>query len=1002
MLLLLTLGFVPHDEAQPLVLEHLRRTPAVQHALNTRPDVAAFRARFDVSWLRWDERNATPRALLAEGIPVSELDELVHELAALAGVDPTELELRHADDDSWHYVQRHEGALVEHAWVDLYGGEGRITGGFFALHRPRLAGPAHAGEVVLPLEGDGLRYAWATAEMEGSERVYRARDGRELLRHGTRHYLDLTAYERTIGDELITVPARDVQVESDEGVASTDTSGAIGLTPPYDVRLQGSYLEVREYQQGTAVAYDVADEVLDADDDITQAAAVNQHHFHVVRDWLEARYPDHAWLPDRVQSTVNIYDGSCNAYYTGGTINFYVADDGRCHNFGEIADVVYHEVGHGIHHYILEGGSFAGDVSEGSADYVSATINDDPTLSPNARPDGTAIREIETDKRYPDDINGEVHNDGLIWASFLWNLRDQWIDTYGYDDGVERTDLLFLEALSTGPALTDLFEAVVLADDDNADLADGTPHLCELVELLAHHGLADEMGLVLPEHAPLDHQASSTDGYPVTFTLSEITADCGTFDPDSAELHYVVDPAADAVLAELSFETLQAERDGETYTATIPRQFPGSVVAYYMSWSSGEAEFDTGAPPSEPVTDTTHGGRTDQLYRFAVGDREALWCDDFESGWGEWTHGTGLPFTGGSGEGDQWEIGDPSSSGGTFDPDAPYAGDAVLGMAMGTEGDYAANSQQYALSPAISAPVEDGADRWLYALATRRWLTVEDGYYDQARIRLYDGALDPADWVDGGDTGWTPPSAELGEAIWSNYATETSDGASEHTLDTSWFGHDVDLRGLVEPGEDVRFAWTLTSDGGLEYGGWHLDDVCVVTLADVPGHYRVKDLVVTRDGDAASLAFSWPFMSPLYSGVVVRSTGAPPSDVDDGDVLLLEVSPEAGAEVVLDDSGLGDAEVYYAVFTADDEDWYLDTVEGENLALASLDEAPPVDTGSPGLTDSGGVEPADGEGAAAYRKEPNCACATGPVGAVWTLPWLAGLALLRRRRVASR
>ncbi len=159
---------------------------------------------------------------------------------------------------------------------------------------------------------------------------------------------------------------------------------------------------------------------------------------------------------------------------------------------------------------------------------------------------------------------------------------------------------------------------------------------------------------------------------------------------------------------------------------------------------------------------------------------------------------------------------------------------------------------------------------------------------------------------------------------------------------------------------------------------------------------------MTRDGGEASLSFTWPFMSPLYSGVVVRSTGAPPSDVDDGDVLLLEVSPEPGGEMVFEDTGLGEAEVYYAVFTSDDADWYLDAVEGENLAFSSLDEPPLVDTGGPGASDSGGAEPGDAEGAAAYRKEPNCACATGPAGAVWALPWLAGLALVRRRRVASR
>ncbi len=1008
MLLLLTLGFLPPEavEAPPLTLARLARTPAVQGALNGRSDVAGFRDRWGVTWLRWDERNSTPRAFLAEGIPAAEVDELVDELAGIAGIDPGDLVLsgttERGDRIGWHYVQTHEGALVEHAWLDLVGQHGRVTGGFSSLHRPRLPGPPEADEVVLPLEGDGLRYAWARSYDQDDERVFVARDGRELLRYSLRHYLDITANERTVGDPLATWPARDVQLSNDGGVGNTDDFGNASLAAPYDVRLQGQYLEVKESADGTATAYGVEDEVVDAEVDVTHAASVSQVHFHVVRDWLEERWPEHTWLPSRVPSTVNIASSSCNAYYTGGTINFYVGEEGRCNNLGEIADVVYHEYGHGLHTYILEGGSFASDISEGSADYVSATINDDPVLAPNAGADGGAIRELDTDKRYPEDQNGEVHNDGLIWGSFLWNLREQWSSTYGDEDGVYATDMLFLEALSMGPAMTDLFEAVVLADDDNGDLADGTPHLCELVELLGRHGLADELGLVIPEHTPVDHQGSAQDGYEAAFTLQNVTDDCGAFDPDSAQLHYTVDPDLDASLAELSFETVAATRVDESYTAVIPRQFPGSVVAYYLSWSSYGEAGDSGLLPVEPVTETTHGGRTDQLYVFTVGDREALWCDDFESGWGDWTHGTGLPLSSTSGDGDQWELGEPTGTG-TFDPGEAWSGSAVLGTALADTGEYAANMQQWALSPAIQAPVEHNADRWLYALATRRWLTVEDGYFDQARIQVYDGELDPSDWAadSGFDTGWEAPPPALGETLWSNHATPTSDGASEHTLDTSWFGHDVDLRGVVTPGDPVRFAWTLASDGGLEYGGWHLDDVCVVTLADVPGHYRVQDLAVTRDAGEASVSFTWPFMAPLYGGAVVRSVGGPPSSPDDGTLLLWEVAPEPGAEVLLSDAP-PESDVYYAVFSADDEDWYLDTVENENLVLSLLDADAPSDSDDPAATDTGSEGVHGAADLAAFRPEPDCACATGAAGAAWTLPWLAGLVATRRRRVASR
>ena len=96
-----------------------------------------------------------------------------------------------------------------------------------------------------------------------------------------------------------------------------------------------------------------------------------------VEDWLADRWPSHSWLGEKVWANVDISSGTCNAYYTSGTINFFVGSSSRCYNFGQVADVIYHEVGHGIHHYILTGGTFAGDVSEGSADFVSATLTND-------------------------------------------------------------------------------------------------------------------------------------------------------------------------------------------------------------------------------------------------------------------------------------------------------------------------------------------------------------------------------------------------------------------------------------------------------------------------------------------------------------------------------------------------------------------------------------------------------------------------------------------------
>ena len=62
-------------------------------------------------------------------------------------------------------------------------------------------------------------------------------------------------------------------------------------------------------------------------------------------------------------------DDVCNAYYDG-TLNFFLS--GRdCNNTGRIADVSYHEWGHGFHYYNLLSGDYDGAISEGLSDTIA-------------------------------------------------------------------------------------------------------------------------------------------------------------------------------------------------------------------------------------------------------------------------------------------------------------------------------------------------------------------------------------------------------------------------------------------------------------------------------------------------------------------------------------------------------------------------------------------------------------------------------------------------------
>lgn len=950
-LLLLATGFVP--TADPIQVgpdaPHLDRDAQAQTLLNLSPAARAFRARWGQWTVRWDQRNNTPRSMLAPGVSSRWHTELVNDVAVLAGVQPSDLELvrtdGHGERESWHYRQLHQGAPIEGAFVDVHALNGRVQFVHVSLHRPRGLSAPEPGQVLAVLQdAQNLDYAWAHRVVTPDQVQFWSADGELLHAWTTRHHLEVRLEERTVGDPILDGPARSVWVEDSAGGEETASDGSHSRTDPYTATLDGTHLVVM--RDGDVVHVDpVVNDLMIGGEHLSHSSAVVLHHTHVARDWVESVAPWHAWLPDQIQATVDISTSCCNAYYTSGTINFFVGGSGW-QNLGRIADVVYHEYGHGVHHYAITGGTFAGDVSEGSADYLSATLNNDPELGIKARTNGGYIREIETDKVYPDDVQNQVHADGLIWGSFLWNLRTQWQDESG-DAGVTQTDTLFVQALTYGPTLTDLYEAVLVADDDDGDLSNGVPHGCELVDLLDQHGLGPPpMGSFALEHEPLGPQGSDTLAYPVQFELLDLLPECPRDTLGTVQVWYGVD-LADPGDPE-GYVALDATQDTDgVWGVELPRQLPGAQVHYWLAWSNTDG--------SEAL-DTT-GGDLEQSWSFWVGDREAVWCEGFEADAADWVLAPGEPLEEPDTEHhSEWEVG--VSSQGHYNPDAPADGAAHLGTDLSVDGDYDRDNAQYALGPAL--PLSD-TNQWMTLLTAQRWLTVEDAKYDRATVELID--------------------AEGGERtqLWRN--PRTSSG-QEHLLDGAWTTHDLDLRPYTDSAAALQPAWVLTSDPGLEYGGWNLDQVCLVTLADVPRHYRVRDLVATDDGDAVTVTWTQPFMAPMDAAVLVRSDG-PPSDHSGGSILELWLEPEPGASVqVVDDDVLPGEQFTYTVFVAQNSTvWFDDVVDAENSDVGGVPAEPEdtQDTQPDSPVDTDPVQDTDPP----VEPDPACGCGstgTAPVG----------------------
>jgi hypothetical protein len=107
----------------------------------------------------------------------------------------------------------------------------------------------------------------------------------------------------------------------------------------------------------------------------------------------------------------------------------------------EDAEVILHEYGHAIQDSQMTpfgfGGSVeAGSIGEGFGDYFAVTVSDviAPTSDPACVADWDSIsytstvphclRRVDTNLHYPEDLNGRVHHDGLIWSRALWDIRN--------------------------------------------------------------------------------------------------------------------------------------------------------------------------------------------------------------------------------------------------------------------------------------------------------------------------------------------------------------------------------------------------------------------------------------------------------------------------------------------------------------------------------------------------------------------------------------------------
>ena len=350
------------------------------------------------------------------------------------------------------------------------------------------------------------------------------------------------------------MPFDDVSTTS--GTVTTDSGGNLPIAVSGNItsNLSGPYVNIHDNCGAislTAGSGDIDFGTSGGDDCVTPGfgGAGNTHSarsgFHELNRIIEmarSHLPGNSWLQQTLTANMNI-NLSCNAFWGGGTVNFY-RSGGGCGNTGEIAAIFDHEWGHGMDDNDTNG--FVSSPGESLAD-IYAHLRLKTSCIGRGFSQGSAcggygdpctngcdgVRDIDwanhasgaphTIANYVLDTQGtpnggcqgfgsqfgpcggETHCEGMIGGEVLYDLVNRDLPAAGYDSNTSLEIGTFLTFLGSGTignwytcngngndgcGGTGGYLSYLAADDDNGNLNDGTPHIEEIFAAFDRHGIA--------------------------------------------------------------------------------------------------------------------------------------------------------------------------------------------------------------------------------------------------------------------------------------------------------------------------------------------------------------------------------------------------------------------------------------------------------------------------------------------------------------------------------
>ncbi len=271
----------------------------------------------------------------------------------------------------------------------------------------------------------------------------------------------------------------------------------------------------------------------------THAARTQFYHLNRIKEAARGWFPDNAWLGQRLTARVNL-GGSCNAFWNGGWVSFLQSGSG-CGNTGEVAAIGLHEFGHGLDQHDGSGDSPDLGTAEAYADFTAALMLRDSCIGPGFWQTGgncggygdactscSGVRDIDWGRHalatphtagnfiqthcpsgfgYDGPCGREGHCESMVVSEALWDFAARDLPGAGTNAAwavAERLWYLSRPSATaafachnqTSPWTSDgcntgsLWRTLRAVDDDDGNLANGTPHSCHLFAAFDRHGLA--------------------------------------------------------------------------------------------------------------------------------------------------------------------------------------------------------------------------------------------------------------------------------------------------------------------------------------------------------------------------------------------------------------------------------------------------------------------------------------------------------------------------------